>query len=881
MDAFPTGVVTFLFTDVQGSTRLLERLGRDYAAVRDGHDAILRAAIGDDGGRVVDTAGDGFFAVFASPRGAVSAAVRAQRDLAAAGWPDGEVVAVRMGLHTGEGVVDGRGYVGLDVHRAARIAAAAHGGQILVSEATRVLAADTLPPGVSMLDLGVHRLRDLARPERLFQVAASGLVRDFPRPRTAGARPGNLPARLADFVGRGREVAQVRELLGQHRLVTLTGPGGTGKTRLAVQVAAESGPGFPDGAFFVDLSAVRDPDLVPAAAAAALDLADEPERPVAEVVTAHVRDRGLLLVLDNFEQVTAAAAFVERLLAAAPDVRVLTTSRVPLHLYGEQEFAVAPMELPDPRQPPDPEVLRRCEAVALFVQRASAAEAGFRLTEDNAGAVAGITARLDGLPLAIELAAGRVRLLPPQQMLLRLERRLPLPAARERDVPERHRTLHATIDWSYDLLPEPERRLFRRLAVFAGGADLDAVAAVANPGDELGDTLDLLTTLVDVNLVRLPHGDAGDARVAMLETIREYGLGRLAADGEASAVRHRHAEHWLRTAQQAAGAPPGPDRDAAIRRLDHDEDNLRAALDWTAEEQQLLGLRLAVALEDHWRLSSHVREGVRRLTEFLALEPVAAPTLLRARALSVLSGLHGWIDDPDRMEATAAEALAIFRDLGDAAGLAVAVETVGWAELQMGRLEPARRNLTEAIDRYLALGDRHRAAAAMPALGIIAEAEGDPALARRRLEAAADALRELDDLFTLAMTEVMIGGVDKRQGGLTAAAKRFTSGLSTFERIDNAMGISWVLWAFADLALEHGDPARALRLVGASDRLRAGTELPALVLAHTGDVGRLARERLDPGTAAEAHRQGWAMSTEEATACARAPYDVDAPPAAR
>lgn len=877
MDELPTGVVTFLFTDVQGSTRLLEKLGQRYAAVRGGHDAILRAAIGDSGGRVVDTAGDGFFAVFASPSGAVTAAVRAQRELAAAVWPQAVTVSVRMGLHTGEGVVDGSTYVGLDVHRAARIAAAAHGGQILLSEATRALVADGLPPGTSLRDLGVHRLRDLTRPGRLFQVAVSGLTQDFPPPRTADAPAGNLPTRLAGFVGREEQLSQVRDLVRGHRLVTLTGPGGTGKTRLALRVAADLAPAVRDGAFFVDLSGVRDPALVPAAVAAALSLAEEPDRPVAAVVTRHLRTSELLLLLDNVEQVIEAAGFVEELLAAAPGVRVLATSRVPLHLYGEQESAVPPLELPDLRRTPRPEVLVRCEAVALFVQRASAADAGFRLTEDNAGAVAEITTRLDGLPLALELAASRVKLLPPQQLLLRLERRLPLLTAPQRDIPERHRTLRATLDWSHDLLAEPERRLFRRLAVFVGGADLDAVTAVVDPGDEVGATLDLLTALVDASLVRSLTGVAGRPRFTMLETIREYALDRLSADHEEAAVRRRHAEHWLRVAEQASAARPGPEQAAEVRRLDEDLDNLRAALDWTVEAQEVVtGLRLAVALDDYWRLGSHVREGVRRLTQLLALEPAAGPTVLRARALSVLSGLHGWIDDPERMAAVGEEALAVFRELDDGPGMADASSTVGWAHLQLGRLEPARASLTEAIDRSLALGDRRSAAAAMPALGVIAEAEGDLALARRRYEAAAGALREVDDLFMLAMTEFMIGGVDKKEGDLAAAARRYGAGLAIYLHIGNVMGVTWALYGFADLALRRGHPAQALRLASASDSLRAGTELPALVRADLGDIGRLAREQLDPGAAAEAHRQGCAMSLEEAVAEARNAWDLDA-----
>jgi predicted ATPase/class 3 adenylate cyclase len=871
MNDFPNGTVTFLFTDVEGSTGLLERLGSRYGAVRERHDEILRTAIVDDGGRVVDTAGDGFFAVFPTPRGGVSAAVRAQRELAATDWPDGVAVAVRMGLHTGECVFDGATYVGLDVHRAARIAAAAHGGQVLLSEATRSLVLDGMPPGASLSDLGVHRLRDLTRPERLYQLTVDGIGRDFPSLRTVDARPGNLPTRLTGLVGRGDQVTQVRDLVRDHRLVTLTGPGGIGKTRLALQVATELMPTFAGGAFFVDVSSVGDPTLVPAAVAAALELTEGPGRPVAEVVTAHLREKDLLLVLDNLEQVTDAATFVEELLTAAPGVRVLVTSRVPLHLYGEQEFAVPPLALPDPRRMLDPEVVGRYEAVDLFVRRASAAQADFRLTAENAGAVAEITVRLDGLPLAIELAASRVTVLPPQRLLGRLERRLPLLPAAERNVPERQRTLRATIDWSHDLLPEVEQCLFRRLAVFAGGAGLDAVEAVANPGGKLGDTLDLLMTLVDVNLVRSLDEPGDEPRFGMLETIREYGLDQLSAGGEEHAVRRRHAEHWAELAERGAGFLMGPEQVQWIRRLDRDLDNLRAALTWTVQVQDAeLGLRLGAALGDYWRLASHVREGVHRLTELLSLDTARAPSPLRARALKEMGGLHGWITDPERMAAVADEALAIYRDLGDEHGLADATEMVGWAHLQLGDLPAAQAKLTEAVDRYTALGMPQKAAATLPGLGIIAQFQGDLVAARRLFQAATDDLRNLNDLFMAAMTEIMIGGVDQLEGSLEAAEQHYDAGLSTYQGIDNVMGVSWALYSFADLAVRRGQPERALCLVGASDRLRGGTDLPALVTATLGDVGERARERFDDGAAAdEAYRLGHEMSVEEAVAYVR------------
>jgi tetratricopeptide (TPR) repeat protein len=396
------------------------------------------------------------------------------------------------------------------------------------------------------------------------------------------------------------------------------------------------------------------------------------------------------------------------------------------------------------------------------------------------------------------------------------------------------------------------------------------VEAVADPERELGDTFQLLATLVDDSLVRSLDDPGGEPRFGMLETVREYGLDQLSSCGEEPLVRRRHAEHWMAVAEGLAEALKGPSQDDVVRRLDRELDNLRAALDWTVEAQEAdLGLRLAVALDDYWRLSSHVREGVSRLSALLAIGQEAGRTALRARALSVLSGLHGWIDDPERMIEAADEAVAISRGLGDDRGLAAAMSTLGWAHLQLGRMGPARRNVTEAIDRHLALGDRQAAAGAMPALGLIAQFDGDLPEARRHFEAALTTLRDGGDAFMVAMTECMIGGVDRQEGNVGAAMQRYEAGLLGYLRVGNVMGVSWVLCFIADLAVERGQPRRALRLMGASDRLRGGTELPNLVAGSLGDVALRARQGLDPAAADDAYQQGYALSLEEAVSFAR------------
>ena len=774
-------------------------------------------------------------------------------------------------MHTGEGILGGDNYLGLDVNRAARIAGAAHGGQILLSEATRYLVERNLPGSTRLRDLGQHRLKGLTQPERLCQVVIEGLEKDFPPPRTLDARPANLPAQLTRFIGRGDEIAGIRELLGGNRLVTLTGPGGTGKTRLALEVATQALMDFADGAFFADLSAVTDPGLVPAVTAGALQVREEPGRPMIDTLREYLRDKELLLVLDNFEQVTDAATdIVEPLLRAAPAVKFLVTSRIPLHLYGEQEVPVPPLELPDPRDLPEVDALAQIEAVALFAERAASVRPDFRVTGGNARAVAEIATRLDGLPLAIELAASRVKLLSPQALLARLERRLPLLTANERNLPERQRTLRQTIEWSYELLDPAQQRMFSRLAVFVGGADLQAVEAVGNPDGELGlDTLDGLTSLVDNSLVRSVEVPDGEFRFGMLETIREYGLLRLSESGEEPGIRHRHAEHWIEVTEQAAEALAGPEQAAWTRQLERDHDNFRSALGWVVQTGEAeLGLRLVAALHDFWRLGSHVQEGVRWIGELLAL-PGAAGTLLRARALTAAGDLYAWIDDPEAYLRIAEEALAIYRDLGVADSYPEAIAQMGWAQLQVGRPDVARPRLEEARALHLRLGERFQAASCTMGLGVMAVLDHDPTRARPLFEDALETFKDLHNTYYVALVEVMASDVDRLEGRFDAVEQRLRTGLAAFRQVDSLMGMAWTLYVFANLAVLRGQHERAVRLVGASDALleRVG-EMPALLTANVGDVGETARSFLDGDTAEGLYQEGFAMGLEDALAYA-------------
>ena len=565
----PTGTLTMLFSDIEGSTALVRRLGERYSEALSAQRTLLRAAFRSFGGRELSTEGDSFFVVFESAIAAVGCCVAGQRALARHDWPDGVKVRVRMGLHSGEPTRHEDNYVGLDVHRAARIAAAAHGGQVVVSDATRHLVESRLAADVSLRDLGWHRLKDIEAPERIYQLVVAGLPDRFPSLKSLGAQS-RLPVPMTPLVGRERDLEQVLATLTGPgiRLVTLTGTGGVGKTRLSLAAAAALDQGFPQGVFFIPLAAVRDAEVMWKTIADVLDVAGD--GPAADAVTGYLGDRRALLVLDNLEQLDGAAGVVAGLLTAAPGLVVLATSRRPLHLPGEQELPVPPLQVP---REASVEEVSASGAARLFAQQASMSRPGFTLTAANAADVAAICERLDGLPLAIELAAARIRLLAPRALLARLGRSIDL-AAPDIGQSSRQQTLRNAIAWSYDLLTPDLAEAFRRAGVFAGGCDLDALAAVAAPEhgpDAQGvgaDPLDLAAGLLDVSLVTVTDGADGEPRVGMLETIREYALERLERAGDLDDTRRRHAEHYAGVAERTDGqlrgsgpahlAGPGP-----------------------------------------------------------------------------------------------------------------------------------------------------------------------------------------------------------------------------------------------------------------------------------------------------------------------------------
>jgi predicted ATPase/class 3 adenylate cyclase len=873
MTELPAGTVTFLFTDIEGSTRLVQDLGDRYATIREEHAAMLRRAIAEGDGIEIGTEGDSFFVAFRSPVAAVRAAVAAQRDLAAHDWPPGGRVRVRMGIHTGEGVPTGNDYVGIDVHRASRIADAGHGGQVIVSDATRALVEHALPEGTTLRDLGEHRLKDILHPEHLHDLVVEGLPADFPLLRTLDARPNNLPVQLTSFVGREGEIAEIGRLLARTRLLTLTGAGGTGKTRLALEVAAEMLPEFSDGAFFVDLSSLTDPALVPSVVARTVGVAEEAGRPILQGVKDHLRDKDLLMVLDNFEQVAEAGPVVEEVLTAAAKLKVLVTSRIALSLRGEQEFEVPPLEPPDLERLPDLLTLGRFDAVRLFNERALAVSPQFRITEQNAPAVAQITARLDGLPLAIELAATRTKVLTPEQILPRLQSRLSILTSGARTLPGRQRTLRGAIAWSHDLLDESERRLFARLSVFCGGWTLESAEDVSDP-EALGlDALEGLTSLVDKSLIRRASPEDGHPRFTMLETIREFAQEQLAAGGDFYPVRRRHAEHFLELALEAEPHLTGDDQGRWLDRCDREHDNIRAALRWAIEVGE--GERAeesAGALWRFWQQRGHLAEGRRWLEEILAMPTGQGRTAARSKALTGAGGIAWWQNDHRASRGHYEEALAIERDIGDPARIAEALYNQAFVVAAGDDLESAARLLDESLDLFRRAKDGPGVARALAMLVIRDAMAGDWGRVIAKLEEVVAIWRRLGDRLHLAFDLVWLAFAYGRSGRRMDARSAALEALELFREVDNPTGVALALLDLAFLSTWEGRHQDAIRLAGASESLReriGGGPPPGFAGLLEGDPVAEASANLSEDASKRAWEEGLAMGVDEAADLAR------------
>lgn len=775
MPELPSGTVTLLFTDIEGSTRLLHELGERYADVLADHRRALRAVFSAHAGVEVDTQGDAFFVAFARASDAVAAARDAQ-----AGLANGPV-RVRIGIHTGEPVRTEEGYVGVDVHRAARVMGAGHGGQVLLSETTRRL----VDAAVELRDLGEHRLKDLSASQRLYQLGDD----DFPPLKTLHRT--NLPIQPSPFVGRERELEAAGRIMREHRLLTLTGPGGSGKTRLALQLAAEAVEDFPDGVFWVPLQALRDAALVERAIAASVG-ADQD-------LGEHVGSKRMLILLDNFEQVVEAAPVVSSLLACTPNAKVLVTSREPLHVQSEQRYPVEPLPADD--------------AAVLFVERARAVSPGFQPSP----AVGEICNRLDGLPLAIELAAARVALLEPDELLLRLDQRLPLLASRSRDAPARQRTLRATIEWSYELLASEEQELFRRLAVFRGSCSVDAAEAIC------GARLDTLESLVVKSLVRRwPSG-----RLGMLDTIREYAVELLDGAPDAVALYRRHAEHFLAVAEEAnlnAGTrrPGGQRLDIGLA----EQDNFRGALAWALRSESIaLGFEIATALEQLWTLDDP-NEGSRWF-ERLFDRPDAelVPPSLRAEALRAYGSSLGIAGHYAAAENVWNQSLALFEQLDDEHGRAVLLHRLGISAMWRGELARARE-LVEASDEiHSRTGDVWGRAQTVGTLGAIARDEGDERSAFELVRESVMLAREAGVPWWEGGALAELACLALQGGRLDEGEAHARESLAIADRLRDRPGRIFGVGILARVAAERGLCERAGLLWGAIEDEDAGAPL--------------------------------------------------------
>jgi len=899
--------LTFLFTDIEGSTVLLGRLGEDvYAEVLAGHHGLIRSALAAHGGREMGTEGDAFFAVFSSPRGCVAAVLEMQQALQGHAWPGGEQVRVRMGIHCGEAAQTvTAGLVGLEVHRAARVAAVAHGGQVLVSEAAAVLVRDWLPPGAVLTDLGTHRLKDLGRPERIFQLHAAGLLAEFPPLRSLGnpALANNLPGQLSTFVGREREVAEVRALVESARLVTLTGAGGAGKTRLGLAVAAELLDGSGDGVWLAELAAVTDEDAVPAAICDALQLAVNPARPALEALLDALALQDVLIVVDNCEHLIGGCAkTAEAIVRRCPRVHLLATSREPLGIGGETIYRVPSLSLPGPDST-DP-AAGSSDAVALFAERARAHGVAVDVDGQAGPLVVSVCRRLDGMPLAIELAAARLRSMSLRELHDRLDQRFRLLTGGSRTALERQQTLRATVGWSYSLLTDAERMLLARLSVFVGGFDLGAAEAVCGSGDlDVLGVADLLGSLVDKSLV-VAEPAGGTLRYRLLETIRLFAAERLVevGDGEAAAVAHAHYAHFLAFSEAAGAYLTGPEQGQWLARLDADRANLQRAAGYAAgrPDGTALVLHLGAALGcRYWMARSREQEALDLLVPVLRRPDAGDHPTLFAGALIAVADVACYVDVPMARQ-LAEQAVQVARPLGDERLLCRALGALCDAHYFAGEPETSRPFAQEAVELARQLGDDVLLAESLtgylftpdPARDADLWAEaiactersgdhfincllhnnagnrafdaGDLPAARAHLEAAAEAGKQIGYPETLVMGN--LSRVQRAEGDSAGARSTLEAVLRISRRNGNNTYLAGAIFNLALLAGDAGDWEQAAVLCGAAEAFldRAGSPWDESDARDRQDLLGQAREHLGDEQLERAYARGKALSLEKA-----------------
>jgi len=909
-----TGTVTFLFTDIEGSTRLWEEQPDRMRHALAAHDALARKAIEGHHGEVVKTTGDGVHAAFDDAADAIAATVDLQKALADPAATGGMPMRVRCGLHAGTVERRDNDYYGSSVNRAARIMSAAHGGQILLSEAVASGVRDCLPAQVSLRDLGQVRLRDLSTPECVYQVVHPQLRAEFPALRSLESTPNNLPLQPTTFIGRDKELAELKRLIAAARILTLTGAGGCGKTRLALQLAADSLERFPDGVWLVELAPLSDPGLVPQTAASVLGLEEEAGKAITTTLVAHLKDKRALMLLDNCEHLLGACAVLADSLARyCPHLTILASSREALGIAGEQTYRVPSLSLPDPKETATPASIASFEALQLFVDRCLKVDPDFRVTNDNAATLASICHRLDGIPLAIELAAARVRSLSVEEVNRRLDHRFRLLTGGPRTALPRQQTLRSLIDWSYDLLRDPEKVLLQRLSVFAGGWTLEAAEQIcAGDGVEQGDVLDLLSSLIDKSLVTFERSEAR-SRYRLLETVRQYARERLVESGGAEAIRARHRDYFVALAQEADDKLLGAEQAASLRLLEDEHDNLRLALEWSyAEAPGQEDLRLCAAMHRFWFTRGYVAEGRQWCARILAKGMPADATLLYARVVNAAGSLAWHQTDFRAARPLLEQGLALSRSLDDRLGLARSLNNLGSLAFEQGDYPAAHTLYEESLALWRELGDRRGAAGLLGNLALVAWERGDLVVARTLAQESLALAREVGDQGRIGDALSILGNVACDQGDLGTAWARnqeslvigrelgdrdciatslYSLGLAAFLRgefddahslygealairreLGDRLGLARVMEGIAALAAARGDSLAAARTWGAAERLREelGSPISPNERPRNDRCAAMAREATrDDGAFDRAWRQGREMSFNEVIELAR------------
>ncbi|MCW5939569.1 MAG: tetratricopeptide repeat protein [Fimbriimonadaceae bacterium] len=842
----PVGTVTFLFTDIEGSTRLWEEHPEVMSRALARHDEILRTTIEKAGGTVFKTVGDAFCAAFSDPSDGMRAVVEFQSLFADEPWPEPVQIRVRAALHTGVAESRDGDYYGPPLNRVARILAVVHGGQSVVSTSTAELVRDSLPDLVELRPLGEHRLKDLGRPEALFQICLPQWTTEFPPLRSLAGTPNNLPEQITSFIGRERELAGVRTALGQSRLVTLTGSGGTGKTRLALQVAADLSHTYPDGVWLVELAPLIDGALVETAVCEAVGVKESASMSRFESLAGFLRERKVLIVLDNCEHlIESAAKLADSLTRRCPALALLATSRQPLGVSGERTYRVASLGLPPETVSPSPDSLEQVESVRLFIDRAALARPGFDVTDKNAVALASVCQRLDGIPLAIELAAARMRAMSLDELDARLDQRFKLLTGGSRTALPRQQTLRALIDWSYGLLDESERRLLARLSVFAGGWDLAGAENVC-AGDPIEDwqVLDVLTSLCDKSLV-MAEPSGGEVRYRLLETVRAYGRERLADSGEEDSWRDRHADHYLGLAKEAGAHLLGRNQTAWVARLNSQRDNLRAAFERLASlpGRQSDYVEAVTSMGRYWQLSAQFREGRAWLEPALQMAESGSEPL--AKALNMIGVLCIWQGEALEARALFAEALEIRRGLNDLRGVANGLSNLSIFEGMLGDHAKCREMLDESLEIAEQIGDDYQVGLTLMNMAYTGVEEGDYERASEFAQRALAALTESSGPFAISSCHMNWARALHGLGHFDEAERKFLESRAMRESLGDRSGVAGNDCYRGYVAIDQGDLDRAEALFMASIKEHTETGEPTHAANAWAGLGKVLNLRQD------------------------------------